>query len=236
MELITNTLKPIPILKSYDLMQKRQGYILVVNDCDLEQAVSQLLEAGFWRAGWSWGSCDPAKLERMGDQAKKIHQRIIPQYADIDNNSVRFAFPQASAGLRNDLVALVSPSFVGLAPPLREAEGATTSAAAAATDFTCVDGFLYYPHLQVLLESLIRTRLRLPEDDHGMWADMLEVWAIPYLWTHTMAPEDILDGIEDERVKEWFNRETKRFEGGIDRVTITKRRGKVSTRPPDASI
>lgn len=98
--------------------------------------------------------------------------------------------------------------------------------------FTYVDGFLYYPRLPVLLESLIRARLRIPENEFGMWVSMLEVWAIPYLWGQTMAPEDILDGIKDDKIKAWFNKATKRFEGGIDRVTITKRQGRLrSTRP-----
>ncbi|KAL6823445.1 hypothetical protein V8C40DRAFT_266967 [Trichoderma camerunense] len=98
---------------------------------------------------------------------------------------------------------------------------------------TCVDGFLYYPRLPVLLETMIRARLRVPEEKVSYWATMLEVWAITYLWAPTMAPYDILDGIEDEEVKVWFNKATKRFEGGIDRVTNTKRKGRVaSTRPP----
>lgn len=56
--------------------------------------------------------------------------------------------------------------------------------------FTCVDGFLYYPCLPVLLETLIRARLRVPEDRLSLWKSMLGVWAITYLWTQTMALED----------------------------------------------
>ncbi|KAL7787241.1 hypothetical protein V8C43DRAFT_307732 [Trichoderma afarasin] len=99
--------------------------------------------------------------------------------------------------------------------------------------FACVDDFLYYPRLPVLLETIIRARLRVPEEKLSYWATMLEVWAIPYLWAQTMAPYDILDGIDDEEVKAWFNRATRRFNGGMDRVTVTKRKGRVaSTRPP----
>ncbi|KAK4083891.1 uncharacterized protein Triagg1_1553 [Trichoderma aggressivum f. europaeum] len=77
--------------------------------------------------------------------------------------------------------------------------------------FTCVNGFLYYPRLPVLLESLIRARLRVPKDKVSYWATMLEVWAIPYLWAQTMASEDVLDGIEDEEVKDWFNQKVRRW-------------------------
>lgn len=317
-----------------------------MNECDRDLAAAKLLDAGCIRADWSWGSTD-------------IHKKSIPEYEDIDNNSIRFAFPPERVSIMNEPIALILPSFVGLGPPrtavlgsrepaqsetqndenstrLQESTQAevsvqgedilqeiaaqeVTSLAAtpqetipqedkhqedkhqedklqvdkpqeAATlpepqtllegktypdpenlrpmksqqnseslrdvknapdteelqggdklrqntaddsKFTCVDGFLYYPRLPVLLETIIRARLRVPEEKLSYWATMLKVWAITYLWAPTMAPYDILDGIEDEEVKAWFNKATKRFEGGIDRVTNTKRKGRMaSTRPP----
>lgn len=320
-----------------------------MNECDRDLAAAKLLDAGCIRADWSWGSTDPATLQTLDDNAQRIHRKSIPEYEDIDKNSIRFVFPPESVSIMNEPIALVLPSFVGLGPPRTAALGSRETARGesqneenssrvhkspqaqelvqgenmiqedmpqedrpqkgrseedrlqeavpqkdkhqeAATffelqmipeqepypepddsqpikskqgselsqdvkntrdieelqgreelrqntaddsKFTCVDGFLYYPHLPVLLESLIRARLRVPEDKVSYWATMLEVWAIPYLWAQTMAPEDVLDGIEDEEVKAWFNKATKRFEGGIDRVTNTKRKGRVpSTRPP----
>ncbi|ETS85586.1 hypothetical protein PFICI_03611 [Pestalotiopsis fici W106-1] len=299
-----------------------------------------MLEAGFRRANWSWVSCDPAKLQTLDDKTQRLHETWIPEFEDLDNNSIRFAFPAGYERIGNEPVAFILPSFVGLGPPrlgsMEASQGETEQEGRpsqrneisqaktllqddevlqetpppaeikplpesesrlephplqpreslldtktlpdlinpanimqppeeqpheeqsheeqlheeqpheeqphaqqpnekGATDdprFTCVDGFLYYPTLPVLLESLIRARLRIPEDTFGMWRSMLEVWAISYLWGQTMAPEDVLDGIEDDDIKAWFNKETKRFEGGIDRVTITKRKGRLTgTRP-----
>ncbi|KAL6890506.1 hypothetical protein GGI43DRAFT_221959 [Trichoderma evansii] len=58
---------------------------------------------------------------------------------------------------------------------------------------------------------------------------MLHVWAVTHLWGQTMAPEDVLDGIKDDEVKAWLNKATKRFNGGIDRITVTKRKGRVKS-------
>ncbi|KAH8657796.1 hypothetical protein BX600DRAFT_438982 [Xylariales sp. PMI_506] len=315
MELLTEALKPIPLvvwggpaLQHCGVQAFSRGYIFIVNECDLGLAEAKLLDAGFTRAGWSWGSCNPTYLQTLSEDAQGMHEELIPEYEDIDKSSIRFAFPGKANDFSNEPVALILPSFVGLGPPLSSTEirqGETEQEVKLAhpneapkevallrkeeplqqitlsaeskplpghesrleldnlqrgdglhnaetpqdlqnppdidrphekggadnPKFTCVDGFLYYPSLPVLLESLIRARLRIP-DNFGMWVSMLEVWAIAYLWGQTMAPYDVLDGIEDEKIKTWFNKETKRFEGGIDRVTITKRKGRVqSTRP-----
>jgi len=46
-----------------------------------------------------------------------MHQELIPQYKDIDDNFIRFAFPPALAGIGNEPVVLIIPSFVGIGPP-----------------------------------------------------------------------------------------------------------------------
>ncbi|KAL6815133.1 hypothetical protein J3E69DRAFT_346849 [Trichoderma sp. SZMC 28015] len=338
MDFLTEALKPIPVvvwggpaLEHCGGHAFHYGYIFIVNECDRDLAAAKLLDAGCIRADWSWGSTD-------------IHKKSIPEYEDIDNNSIRFVFPPERVSIMNEPIALVLPSFVGLGPPRTAVLGSRESAqsetqndenstrlhkypqvealgqgedvlqedtaqegASLATTpqedipqedksqeaatllepqtlperepylepeslqsiksqqnsellqdivntpeieelqggeklqqntaedskFTCVDGFLYYPRLPVLLETIIRARLHVPEEKLSYWATMLEVWAITYLWAPTMAPYDILDGTEDEEVKAWFNKATRRFNGGMDRVTITKRKGRVaSTRPP----
>ncbi|KAH6645311.1 hypothetical protein BKA67DRAFT_541540 [Truncatella angustata] len=316
MDLLAEVLKPIPLvvwggpaLEHCGVKAFIRGYIFIVNECDRDVAEAKLLNAGFVRASWSWGSCNPTELQNFDDETKRVHENCIPQYEDIDKHSIRFAFPPIYNRIGNEPVALILPSFAGLGPPplgdrelsqggtqqeaelkqqneipqeallreeeplqettlsteskplprpesrlepdnLRPGEGLHDAKTPQNTKnpldveqphekgvnddprFTCVEGFLYYPRLPVLLESLIRARLRTPENKFGLWVSMLEVWAIPYLWAQTMAPEDILDGIEDEKIKAWFNKETKRFESGIDRVTNTKRKGRVrSTRP-----
>ncbi|KAJ4854158.1 uncharacterized protein T069G_11137 [Trichoderma breve] len=361
MNFLTEALKPIhvvvwggPALEHYGVQAFIYGYIFIVNECDRDLAAAKLLDAGCIRADWSWGSTGPATLQTLDDNAQRIHKKSIPEYEDIDNNSICFVFPPERVSIMNEPIALVLPSFVGLGPPrtavlgsrepaqsetqndenstrlhkspqaealvqrediLQEytAQEVTSLAATPQMDipqegkhqedklqedkpeeaatllesqtlpeqepypepeslqpiksqqnsellqdvkhipdigklqggdiilentaddskFTCVDGFLYYPRLPILLETIIRARLRVPEEKVSYWATMLEVWAIPYLWAQAMAPYDILDEIEDKEVKTWFNKATKRFEGGIDRVTNTKRKGRVpSTRPP----
>ncbi|KAL5087792.1 hypothetical protein Trisim1_007448 [Trichoderma cf. simile WF8] len=338
MDFLTEALKPVPVvvwggpaLEHCGGRAFHYGYIFIVNECDRDLAAAKLLDAGCIRADWSWGSTD-------------IHKKSIPEYEDIDNNSIRFVFPPERVSIMNEPIALVLPSFLGLGPPRtavlgsRELaqsetqnyknstrlhkypqvealvqgqdvvqentpqEGASLAATppedipqedkpqeattllkpqtlpeqelypdleslqpiksqqsrellrdvkhipdierlqggveflenrADDSKFTCVNGFLYYPRLPVLLETIIRARLRVPEEKLSYWATMLEVWAITYLWAPTMAPYDILDGIKDEEVKAWFNKATRRFNGGMDRVTVTKRKGRVaSTRPP----
>ncbi|KAI1264971.1 hypothetical protein F5Y18DRAFT_71986 [Xylariaceae sp. FL1019] len=322
MDLLAEVLKPIPLvvwggpaLEYCGVKAFIRGYMFIVNECDRGLAEARLLDAGFVRASWSWGSCNPTRLLEHDEGTQLLHAELIPEFEDLDKNSIRFEFPPKDRGIGNEPVALIPPSFVGLGPPtsgskessqgetqqevritqqgeapqreapqggalLREEELLQETTPSAGSNplsgpesrlapddpqpgeglqdaktpevsqnspdveqphekdgtndprFTCVDGFLYYPRIPVLLESLIRARLRIPENKFGMWVSMLEVWAIPYLWAHTMAPEDVLDGIEDEKIKAWFNKATKRFEGGIDRVTITKRKGRLyNTRP-----
>lgn len=234
-----------------------QGYIFVINECDRDLAASKLLDAGFVSASWSYGTCDPVVLAKLDDKTKRMHENEIPDWKDLDDNSIRFEFPPKYCVIANEPVAFVLPSYVGLPPPPLGSVGASRAKAEQEATpsqqnetsqekallphgeqssekcvtedyiFTCVDGFLYYPCLPALLESLIRVRLHMPENTFGSWVSELEVWAIPYLWAQTMAPEDVLDGIEDDKIKAWFNKETLRFEGGMDRVTITKRRGRL---------
>ncbi|QYT02924.1 hypothetical protein H0G86_009906 [Trichoderma simmonsii] len=301
MDFLTEVLKPIPVvvwggpaLEHCGVRAFIHGYIFIVNECDRDVAAAKLLNAGCVRADWSWGSTDPATLQTMDEDVQRRHRESIPEYEDIDNNSIRFVFPPESVRTMNEPIALVLPSFVKLGPPRTAALGSRQPAqedmprgdylqentplpelglyaeqdnlqpikslhnskslqdakstpeiakvqggeepqedTADDSKFTCVDDFLYYPHLPVLLESLICARLRVSEDKPSLWKSMLGVWAITYLGAQTMAPYDILDGIEDKEVKAWFNKATRRSNGGIDRVTVTKRRGRVaSTRPP----
>jgi hypothetical protein len=49
---------------------------------------------------------------------------------------------------------------------------------------------------------------------------MLEVRAIFYMWMRTVAPEDVLDGTEDDKIKACFDKKAKRSECSIDRMTV----------------
>ncbi|KAL6890505.1 hypothetical protein GGI43DRAFT_221957 [Trichoderma evansii] len=124
MNFLAEVLKPIPVvvwggpaLEHCGVKAFFYGYFFIVNNCDLELAEAKLLSAGCIRAPWSWGSCDPARLETHGENVKRSHEKSIPEYEDIDNNSVRFAFPPESVQIMNEPITLILPSFVGLGPP-----------------------------------------------------------------------------------------------------------------------
>lgn len=42
-----------------------------------------------------------------------------------------------------------------------------------------------------------------------------------------MVDDSVLDMCGDEEAKHWFNKKILRFDGGMDRITCTKRLGKV---------
>ncbi|KAJ4232215.1 hypothetical protein NW759_002602 [Fusarium solani] len=61
----------------------------------------------------------------------------------------------------------------------------------------------------------------------GGWVSSLRMWAITHLYGDLMLGDDVLDSCDDEEAKAWFNKRIRRYSGGIDRVTCTKRLGKV---------
>lgn len=84
---------------------------------------------------------------------------------------------------------------------------------------------LYYPDKILLLENFIKTLLK--EPGMGAWPSTLKCWAIPYLYGMLMIEDSALDMSDDEQVKEWFNKNIRRWEGGFDRMTVSKRVGRV---------
>lgn len=73
--------------------------------------------------------------------------------------------------------------------------------------------------------SFIQTRLQEPLE--GMWTSTLDAWAFSYTFGMLMVAEDALDSCDDEEAKEFFNTHTRRLTGGMDRITCTKRLGRV---------
>lgn len=53
----------------------------------------------------------------MDEDVQRQHRESIPEYEDIDNNSIRFVFPPEFVRTMNEPIALVLPSFVKLGPP-----------------------------------------------------------------------------------------------------------------------
>ncbi|KAL7905376.1 hypothetical protein GGI35DRAFT_460562 [Trichoderma velutinum] len=124
MDILVEVLKPIPLvvwggpaLIHCGVKAFIHGYIFIVNECDRDLAAAKLLDAGFNRADWSWGSTDPATLQTLNEDVQRQHRESIPEYEDIDNNSIRFVFPPEFVRTMNEPIALVLPSFVKLGPP-----------------------------------------------------------------------------------------------------------------------
>ncbi|KAJ2926994.1 hypothetical protein H1R20_g10085, partial [Candolleomyces eurysporus] len=115
--------------------------------------------------------------------------------------------------------------YVGLAPPTDEAS---------AKRFTQVD-HLFYPDRELMLQSVISTLLK---DKRTLWRNKLSSWAISYLYGQLMMPDDCLDSLEDEEVKGWFDKQIRRYEGGLDRTPahIVKRRGRTEKPVEDSGM
>lgn len=189
-----------------------KSYMLVPAKADFDIAVQKLLDAGFTPAPWSYGSCDPRRLEG-NEELQRIHRKCIPQWETVDNNSVRFQFPDPDK--HSTKVVLLRSTYVGLSPPMDEASTARYHRF----------NHLYYPEKILLLENFIKTLLKEPR--MGAWRSCLKCWAIPYLYGMLMIEDSALDMSDDEQVKEWFNKNIRRYEGGVDRTTVSKRVGRV---------
>ncbi|MCJ1362430.1 hypothetical protein MMC16_001533 [Acarospora aff. strigata] len=186
--------------------------MLVPAEAGFDIAVTKLLDAGFTYAPWSYGSVDPRRLEG-NEELQRIHRESIPEWEKLDHNSVRFQFPDPNE--YSSKVVLLRSTYVGLSPPMD----------AASTARYHRFNHIYYPDRILLLESFIKTLLKDPK--WGAWRSSLQVWAISYLYGMLMIEDSALDTSDDEHVKEWFNKHIKRWEGGLDRTTVTKRVGRV---------
>jgi hypothetical protein len=89
--------------------------------------------------------------------------------------------------------------------------------------FSCNDN-LYYLDAALLLESFVKTLL---QETPGSWHYLLQAWAITYIYGMLMVEDTIIDSCDDESVKFWFNEQIRRGNGGLDRVTVSKRVGKL---------
>jgi hypothetical protein len=195
---------------------------------DFLAAVGKLEDAGFRRTPWSYATKDPDLLG-TDPLTSKIHRSRIREYERFDEHSVRFHFP-SSFNLREKVVLLRS-AYVHLSPP-SAAEIATAPHLPAQQFF--VDGNLYYPNKVVLLESFIRVTLKEENEGEGVynWSELLGAWAISYIYGMLNVDVDALDACEDEAVKDWYNKNIRRDEGGLNRE-INKRTGRKERVPGD---
>ncbi|KAJ4198968.1 hypothetical protein NW767_008554 [Fusarium falciforme] len=180
--------------------------MLVIPDADLELAATQLRAAGFQPCAWSFGSRKPDFYQTV--QAQQLYRSITRGYRNLDRVSIRFLFPPEDQDEITKVVLLPS-SYAHIS---------------ASNDTPQLEGGILYPDVTQLLTSFVRTIVR--EPFRGMWTSNLSAWAISYVYGYSGLGDDALDSCDDEEAKSWFNKEIRRFSGGMDRTTITKRLGK----------
>ncbi|KAI1120016.1 hypothetical protein F5Y10DRAFT_259217 [Nemania abortiva] len=190
-------------------------FMLVIEDSDLIAAIKSLHIAGFRDAPWSFGSIINPEVYQ-DEYMQNLHRMTAIHYRYIDANSVRFEFPVGSEV--EERVVLVRSSYVHLSLQLIPE-----------SRFSFYKG-MYFPDRELLLESFAKTIVREPEE--SKWSSTLESWGITYLYGQLMLDDDVLDSITDEKAKDWFNENIRRYSGGLDR-SMTKRRGRI---PPPTQL
>ncbi|KAK7432395.1 hypothetical protein QQZ08_000957 [Neonectria magnoliae] len=188
--------------------------IFVVADTDLKDAIERLRSAGFRDCRWSYGTRNPARYE--GAIRKRIYRQLIRDYNNMDQHSARFLFPPGPqlGQVDQDMakVVLLPSSYAHIQT----------------SDSSLMrDGNLLWPSAALLVRSFVQTLVREPVA--GMWTSSLDMWTISYVYGQIDldVPDDVLDSCDDEEAKAWFNRTILRFGGGMDRITCTKRLGRV---------
>jgi hypothetical protein len=188
--------------------------MLVPSESDYDLTVQKLVEAGFRPAPWSYGITDP-HLIPDDEMTRQPGFLDTSGYRNLDQNSVRFQFPVGFSG--PERVVLLRSTYVGLSPP---------NDASSMQRFSCHEN-LYYPDKALLLESFARTLLH---ESPGPWRQLLQAWAISYIYCTLMVEDTVLDSCDDENVRLWFNEKIRRGKGGLDRTTVTKRVGRGQAR------
>lgn len=182
--------------------------MLVIDDVVFEAAVQQLRKAEFQECPWSYGSLNPDFY--TGTIRERIYRRIIKEYSNLDQHSVRFLFPTQEQS--NTKVVLLPTSYANIRVEHDSNEMLT------------VGSNIYYPNGPRLLRSFVQTLVREPVI--GMWTSTLHMWSISYLYGELLLNDDTLDSCGDDTAMVWFSENIRRFSGGIDRVTCTERLGR----------
>lgn len=183
--------------------------MLVVEDVDFEDAIRALRKAEFSYWPWSFGSRSPDFYK--GPMKERIYQSILRDYKSLDEHSARFLLKKNLAS--ETKIVLVPASYAHI------------TVKGDSNETLIDDSNIYLPTAARLVRSFVQTLLREPID--GMWTSTLEMWTISYLYGELMLDDDILDSCDDADAKSWFNENIRRFSGGLDRVTCTKRLGRV---------
>lgn len=185
--------------------------MLVVSDKDYHTAIQSLESAGFREAPWSFFAREPEFYQGKGPMFRDNERKLAQEYRNLDQNSARFLFP-ADVATRAK-VALLPSSYAHLDLDSLP-EGSVER-----------KGSILYPNAAILLQSMVQTLVR--EPSHSRWHSRLGFWAITHLYGDLLLDDDVLDSCGDEEAKAWFDENIQRHGGGLDRITHTKRLGRV---------
>lgn len=188
-----------------------EHYLLVIDDTHFQRAVQRLRNAEFRDCPWSYGSLHPEFY--TGKIKEQVYRNIVKDYGNLDRHSARFLFPTDEQSRMKVVLLPTSYTHLEVAHPSNEA----------LKPGSCI----YYPNAARLLQSFVQTLVREPV--RGMWTSTLTVWSISYLYGELGLglDESALDMCGDDEAKDWFDKKILRFAGGMDRVTYTKRLGRV---------
>ncbi|RDL41221.1 uncharacterized protein BP5553_01200 [Venustampulla echinocandica] len=195
------------------------SYMLGIDDDQMDLAAKKLAGAGFERQNWPFSSSIDPSTRKDDEIYNRIHAGVRPAYAKLDANSIRFQYPNEE---KCQVRTVVLPaSYIHLSipeDPISPTISNSTHAGPSQPPFYA-DGNLYFPNVVMLLESMIKVIL---EDDitckQKDWQGTLCGWVISYLYGDLTLRDDVLDGCQDDRVKQWFNRNVKRETGGMSRI------------------
>lgn len=199
--------------------------MLIPAEKDFAAAVKILEDAGFRRTLWTYGTTVDPKL-LTDPTALRIHRRQSKKYERFDQHSVRFNFPYSFH--IKETVVLLESRYVNLSPP---SDGQISVTPYLSIPQFSVDGNLYCPNELVLLESFIRVLLveKAAGNMINDWSLLLSVWIISYICGWLDVGVDALDDCEDDRVRDWYDKNIMRDQGGLNR-TINKRTGRTEKR------
>ncbi|KAN0070899.1 hypothetical protein V8E54_011064 [Elaphomyces granulatus] len=201
------------------------SFMLIPAEKDFAAAVKKLEDAGFHRTPWTYGTTVDPKII-TDPTTLRVHKRQSKKYERFDHHSVRFNFP-SSFDIKETVVLLES-CYANLSPP---SDGQISIAPYLSIPQFSVDGNLYYPNELVLMESFIRVLLveKAAGNMKNDWSLLLSVWIISYICGWLDVGVDALDDCEDDRVRDWYNKNIMRDQGGLNRA-INKRTGRIVKR------
>ena len=199
--------------------------MLIPSESEFPKAVKKLQEAGFREAPWSYDVVDPSKV--LDDPSSQFAAADATEdFQNLNTHSERYLFPlldKMGESSHEGKVVLLRGDYVHLYPPHSNEDGRAVSRALSG-DMMRLEGNIYWPAPELLLESFIKTLL---QEGSNEWELTLVAWAISYVYGYLDVGVDVLDGCADEDVKRWFNNKIRRDQGGLDEAR-TKRHGKVT--------